>query len=199
MTSDEGWTVIELLDGAAIGAVQADIDRLLAEPPERRHAGDKPASGTRHLEALDERSSNVARLLEDDGLRDTVERFMPEAGAPVQVSYRSPQPGYGRQYLHADDMPRLTGGPTAVVTAIVALTDFTPRNGATRLVPGSHERPDLQRGSGQLADHADAVTVTVPAGSAIVFNGHLLHSGTLNDSDAERPALQLVWRAGPSA
>jgi len=36
VTSDEGWTVIELLDGAAIGAVQADIDRLLAEPPERR-------------------------------------------------------------------------------------------------------------------------------------------------------------------
>ena len=49
MTSDEGWTVIELLDGAAIGAVQADIDRLLAEPPERRHAGTgvrSPAAGS---------------------------------------------------------------------------------------------------------------------------------------------------------
>ena len=199
MTSDEGWTVIDLLDGAAISAVQADIDRLLAEPPERRHVGDKPASGTRHLEALDERSSNVARLLEDAALRDTVDRFMANAGAPVQVSYRSPQPGYGSQYLHADDMPRLADTPTAVVTAIVALTDFTSTNGATRLVPGSHERPDLQRDSGRLADHADAVTVTVPAGSAIVFNGHLLHSGTQNDSDAERPALQIVWRAGSSA
>ena len=198
--SGDGWLVVDaLLDGAAISAVLEDMERLLAEPPEHRHAGDKPASGTRHLEALDARSTPVADLLGDPRLGAAVDEFMANAGAPVQVSYRSPQPGYGSQYLHADDMPRLADTPTAVVTAIVALTEFTATNGATRLVPGSHDRPDLQRDSGRLADHADAVTVTVPAGSAIVFNGHLLHSGTQNDSDAERPALQIVWRAGSSA
>ena len=79
--------------------------------------------------------------------------------------------------------------------AIVALTDFTETNGATRLVSGSHLRPDLQRSSGRLDRHPDEELVLLRAGSALVFDGHVLHSGTPNASTAERPALQIVWRA----
>jgi len=53
-----------------------------------------------------------------------------------------------------------------VVTAIVALTDFTQTNGATRIIPGSHCRPDLQRQSGSLKDHPNQILLTGPTGTA---------------------------------
>ena len=96
--------------------------------------------------------------------------------------------------LHADDAPKLDDAPSRVATAIVTLVEFTDTNGATRVVPGSHRRPDLQRRSGSLDSHPDEMTLTGPAGTAFVFDGHLLHSGTINRSDADRPALQITWR-----
>ena len=113
---------------------------------------------------------------------------------PGGVVYRSPRPGYGAQRLHADAVPQLDrSAPATCATAIVALTDFGPDNGATRVVPGSHRRPDLQRRSGSLDDHPDAVTLQGRAGTAFVFSGHLLHGGSLNRSDRPRPALQVVF------
>ncbi len=81
-----------------------------------------------------------------------------------------------------------------VVTAIVALCPIDAGNGGTRLVPGSHRRPDLQRRAEALELHPDEIVPTLAVGDALVFDGHLLHSGTQNHSDADRPALQIVWR-----
>lgn len=89
-------------------------------------------------------------------------------------------------------MPTLDPLPDRVATAIVALVPFTAENGATRVVPGSHRRIDLQRRSGGLSSHPDERTLTCAAGDAFVFSGHLLHSGTPNRSDHERPALQIT-------
>jgi ectoine hydroxylase-related dioxygenase (phytanoyl-CoA dioxygenase family) len=80
------------------------------------------------------------------------------------------------------------------------LDAFTARNGATRVVPGSH------RASGPLqksirdpaANHPRQELVTAPAGSVLVFNGHLWHSGTRNESDGPRRALQLQYVASAS-
>ncbi len=87
-------------------------------------------------------------------------------------------------------------GPAAVATAIIPLVDMSAANGATTVVPGSHRRPDLQRLSGSLETHDDEVVLAAPAGSAIVFTGHLLHAGRPNRSDAPRPVLQVLWRRG---
>src|SRR5207249_11088865 len=55
-----------------------------------------------------------------------------------QLSGRDPLQGYGQQGLHADWVPRAPSEPFRIVTAIWPLDDFTPNNGATRLVPGTH-------------------------------------------------------------
>ena len=75
--------------------------------------------------------------------------------------------------------------------SIWLLDDFTEENGATRVVPGSHRRtvrvgdelPD------PLAPHPEQVTLTAPAGTVIVFNSHLWHGGTRNNTDRPRRAL----------
>ena len=136
----------------------------------------------------------MADLLSRAPLVDAVSSIIGLCGAPAQVSYRSPQPGFGSQKLHTDDAPKLDDGPDRAATAIVALVDFTASNGATRVVSGSHRRPDLQRLAGNLERHDDEELVLLERGSAVVFSGHLLHSGTTNSRDAERPALQFVWR-----
>ena len=191
----QGWVRLPgVLSPAEVDAVVEACVRLLDEPPERRRRGDRPHGGTRHLMELDDRVPVVAALLARPPLTDAVTAVVGLGARIDQVSYRSPQPTHGGQSLHADDVPKLDAGPDRVATAIVALTDFTADNGATRVVPGSHRRPDLQRAPASLPSHPDEIVLTGHAGDAFVFSGHLLHSGTTNRSPHERPALQITWR-----
>lgn len=191
-----GWTTIpDLLSEGEVAQVNAACARLLTVPEHERRRRDKPFGGTRHLAELDDRSELIADILRRPRLLEVVGTILGTTVHPDEVGYRSPQPSFGGQKLHADGLPRLADEPASVATAIIALTGFTADNGATRLVPGSHRRPDLQRHSGTLESHPDEIVVTCPAGTAIVFDGHVLHSGTTNRSATERPALHLVWRA----
>jgi ectoine hydroxylase-related dioxygenase (phytanoyl-CoA dioxygenase family) len=107
---------------------------------------------------------------------------------------RNPLPGFGQQGLHADWMPRSPGEPFYVVTSILMLDDFTAENGATRVVPGSHLslQPPPKPMAQPSAHHRDETIVTGSAGSLLVFNGHLWHSGRRNDSQGPRRAVQTV-------
>ncbi len=111
---------------------------------------------------------------------------------------RNPLPGFGDQGLHADSRPRGRGEPNLVLTALWMLDDFTRDNGATRVVPRSHRllgavpKSFAQPG----ARHPDEVVVTGAAGSVLVLNGHLWHSGRLNQNPRPRRAAQHVLMAG---
>ena len=192
---EQGWAAIpHLLSDDEVAAARSVCAELLRLPPTERRAGDKPAAGTHHLNELDDRSDLIRSLVERPLLTELVSTILGPRFDRCQVSYRSPQPSFGAQKLHADDLPKQAIGPDTIATAIVALTPFTADNGATRVVPGSHRRPDLQRRSGNLDHHPDEIVLTGHAGTAFVFSGHLLHSGTRNRSGSERPALQLLWR-----
>src|SRR5262245_4571909 len=89
---------------------------------------------------------------------------------------RDPSPGHGQQSLHTDWM-RTAAEPFQMVTTLWLLDDFTPDNGATRVVPGSHRMPNpLPKSMAQPESrHPDQKTVIAWAGSVLVFNSHLLH------------------------
>jgi len=110
---------------------------------------------------------------------------------------RNPLPGFGQQGLHADWMPRASGEPYYVVTALFMLDDFTPDNGATRVVPGTHRQmATVPKSFAQpLAHHPDEKLVTGKAGSLLLMNGHLWHSGTRNTSNGPRRVVQMVIAA----
>src|SRR5262249_29251496 len=110
---------------------------------------------------------------------------------------RNPRPGFGQQGLHSDAVPRAAADPFSVVTAIWMLDDFTTENGATRVVPRSHlvTRPLAKSFAQPLAHHPEERVITGDAGSVLIFNGHLWHSGTQNRSQGPRRAVQMIFVA----
>jgi ectoine hydroxylase-related dioxygenase (phytanoyl-CoA dioxygenase family) len=104
---------------------------------------------------------------------------------------RAALPGEGDQGLHADWSGAVAAGCYQVANSLWMLDDFTECNGPTRVVPGSH-RWAMTPADG-MADtkdpHPDEILVTGTAGTCVIFNAHLWHSGTLNRTDRRRRAL----------
>jgi hypothetical protein len=78
-----------------------------------------------------------------------------------------------------------------VCNTVWMLDDFTPENGATRAVPGSHRwgtRPQDELAD-PFATHPQEVLVTGPAGTVVVMNAHLWHGGTANRTSRPRLAM----------
>ncbi len=95
-------------------------------------------------------------------------------------------PGESRQRLHRDAVSWQRAGLQRefLFSVNIALTDFRADNGATVVVPGSHrwpaDRPPLE---------SELTQAEMPAGSALVYLGGLLHSGGENVTNELRMGL----------
>jgi ectoine hydroxylase-related dioxygenase (phytanoyl-CoA dioxygenase family) len=91
-------------------------------------------------------------------------------------------PGQPEQFLHRDIAiwPYIQdaglAAPQAMVSALIALSDFTAEVGATRVIPGSHKWEDFHR----TPDPADTVQAVMPAGSAVLYLGKTVHAAGAN-------------------
>jgi ectoine hydroxylase-related dioxygenase (phytanoyl-CoA dioxygenase family) len=109
------------------------------------------------------------------------------------LNSRAALPGQGLQGLHADWGVLPEAQDYQICNSIWLLDDFTAENGATRVVPGTHRKrgmaPADELDGDPTAAHPDEVQLIAPAGTVVVFNGHVWHGGTRNDSDRPRRAL----------
>ncbi|MFL5807504.1 MAG: phytanoyl-CoA dioxygenase family protein [Roseiflexaceae bacterium] len=107
------------------------------------------------------------------------------------LNARSALPGQGLQALHADWSGPVQPGNFFVCNSIWLLDDFTEINGATRIVPGSHQSgqspTDAMRDP--RAAHPEEIKLLAPAGTVVIFNAHTWHGGTLNATSQPRRAL----------
>ena len=103
-------------------------------------------------------------------------------------------PGEAAQVLHRDDgiYPIGIQGMELQVSAMWALDDFTRENGATHVVPGSHQGP--ARSAGGRAEHS--VQAMMCKGSALLYLGSVLHGGGANCTDAPRMGLINTYALG---
>ena len=159
----------------------------------------KPAvaneSGTRHIPDLVNRDSVFEGIYTNPRILAAVYHILRHRFRVGQIGGRDPLPGYGQQGLHADWTARYKGEPFRIVTAIWLLDDFTGENGATRVVPGTHRLLTLppKSFSDPASRHPDQQIVVASAGSVLVFNGHLWHSGTANRSSGSRRVIQCIF------
>jgi hypothetical protein len=111
-------------------------------------------------------------------------------------------PGERAQAIHADDLlyklPR--PHPDIYCNVMVALSDFTEANGATRLVPGSHrwpEDPEIRLADGDTADDRfDTIAAEMPRGSVCFFLGTTYHGGGANRTAQPRHGMTVAYCAG---
>ena len=85
-------------------------------------------------------------------------------------------PSGNPQYMHrdSDDWPKMCSPTSEVcqVSCMLALSDFTVENGATRVAPGSHLWSDYKR----EATESEITQAVMPAGSGMIYTGKVLHS-----------------------
>ncbi len=126
-------------------------------------------------------------------LLDAVGALIGERFFLSQVEGREPLQGCGHQKLHRDLAAQRPGD---TVIAIAYFDDYSPENGATRIVPGSH-RPPLGEPQFDFNDESHSVQLSGGAGDILVFDADLVHAASLNPSGARRRAILITYFAEP--
>ena len=81
------------------------------------------------------------------------------------------------------DFRRLLNGYMASINLFIAISDFHATNGATLVVPGSHQKTE-QPNRNYLQRHK--IQIQCPAGSMVVFDSTLWHASGRNHSGRDR-------------
>lgn len=180
---EQGYLVIASAIAAdCLAGLRESFERVAQEEVE---AGGRQG-GTRHLGTLEGKGELFQRLLVQPQPLAAAWHVLKRPFRCEGVDGRDPLPGHGLQGIHADT-------PTSqslLVNCLWLLDDYTPENGATRVVPGSH------RAAGKLPKvnpedrFPGEVVVTAEAGSVLIFDGHLLHGGTRNRSHRSRRVIR---------
>jgi ectoine hydroxylase-related dioxygenase (phytanoyl-CoA dioxygenase family) len=152
---------------------------------------------TTRIGALIARSEICRTLATNPQLLEIAEGLLGKFSPTVQLSLTQAvniAPGEGSQILHRDR--GLWGGhiPRRIETQLgtmIAVTDFTHENGATRVVPGSATW-DAKR---QAQPH-EIASAEMKAGSILVYNGTVIHGGGPNSTDSPRLGVLLHYTLG---
>ncbi len=112
------------------------------------------------------------------------------------VDLRSPKKNFGYQALHIDYFPRENKfEPFAGVVCIIYLDETNKTNGSLRLIPGSHKKlgwPDDH--IDVFGNHKNQINLNVPAGTIVIMNQNLWHSGTKSISGKPRKSIYIDIR-----
>jgi ectoine hydroxylase-related dioxygenase (phytanoyl-CoA dioxygenase family) len=105
------------------------------------------------------------------------------------------RPGETAQPIHADTQLLNLARPHVPIslTCMLAISDYTADNGATRLVPRSHLRPEAPKYGSEAED---AVSIEFASGSALLFDSQVWHGGSANHSAESRVGLAMAYCAG---
>jgi ectoine hydroxylase-related dioxygenase (phytanoyl-CoA dioxygenase family) len=187
----DGYAVLPgVLSGAQLEAIRTRLAELLVAEGDQAGLEVHQEAGTNRLADLVNKGPMFEPCFTDPQVMACVFHVLGDFKLS-SLNFREALPGQGLQALHAD-----YGGPAPasgfqVCNSIWLLDDFTPDNGATRVVPGSHRADTVPRLAmpDPTAPHPDEVLLIAPAGTVVVFNSHTWHGGTVNRTDRPRRAL----------
>src|SRR5215510_12629646 len=186
-----GYVVLpDVIDSGWLTRLRTAFERAVDQ---KQTTTNSKQSGTRHAGELIQKDEAFDGVLTHPQILAAVYHVLRRSFKVLVLGGRDPLPGYGQQGLHTDWYPRTSSDePFSVVTAIWLLDEFIEKNGATRLIPGSHLtlKPLPKPMQQPESNHPDQTLIIAKAGSALVFNGHLWHSGTRNESNRSRRVLQ---------
>ena len=135
------------------------------------------------------RGEQMAHLLDHPRLNAYLDAALSDTCIVYAYQSSTLLPGQGNygSRLHVD-CPRFIPGYMTNLGVIFPLDDFTLDNGATYVLKGSHQVPELPDEAGFLARASRAVC---SAGDMILFNGRLVHAAGTNTTDRARHSLTI--------
>lgn len=203
----DGYVIVEnAFSEEYCDAAVAALDRIAREHDIRPMDMDFSGRNTIRIMNLLQYDDLFQEFPVSDAFLPIIEQYLDPECLLSSMSSTNPGPGEKGQPLHADTWwldDRRFDFPVMVNT-ILALTDFTEENGATRFVPGSHlwseddvayETPDASYGKvpashpkGYMTEW-EPIVAEMPKGSVLVYDFKMLHGQGDNRTDKPRPAM----------
>jgi ectoine hydroxylase-related dioxygenase (phytanoyl-CoA dioxygenase family) len=191
----DGYTIVEgAIEPALLDELSADLARLEAELDAKPAANIFEGLRTVRLYNLLARGAVYQKIPVHENVLPIVERVLDRGCLISSLSSIAICPGEDAQPIHADDQVIPLPKPHApiICNTMWALTDFTPENGATRVIPGSHKADR----SPALGESHDTIPAAMPRGSVLVFSGSIWHGGGANATGARRVGVAMNYCAG---
>jgi hypothetical protein len=177
-------------------ALRKRTSEILTEEGAKAGAEFKQEDGAVRLANLVDKGEVFEQMIADPVVLECIESCLGPEFKLGSLNYRAANPNEGGlQPLHVDMGLLMDDSGFRVCNTIWLLDDFTPENGATRAVPGSHlwkQRPQ-QVLEDTNAPHPQQVLVTGKAGDVFLMNSHTWHGGTTNHTDQPRRALHCLY------
>ncbi|WP_424570855.1 phytanoyl-CoA dioxygenase family protein [Streptomyces sp. CH-036] len=208
VTRDGGVIIKGFLTQEQITRFNAEIEQpLRALAPGSSHENEIVAefhgSNTKRLTNLVTHSATFRSEVIDHPLVHEISDlvFLQESGTYWMTTAQVIEigPGNQAQILHRDLenwFPFIgmgPAGPEVTINFLVALTDFTEENGATRVIPGSNHWSDFEdRGTPE-----QTIPAVMNAGDVLLISGKTAHGGGANRTgDEYRRGLAFTFNAG---
>ncbi|KAF5269052.1 hypothetical protein FOXYS1_47 [Fusarium oxysporum] len=204
---EDGAIVIKgLLTSAQVEQLNQEMDPILQKVAVGGHASDvrlQNFHGMNTKRAGDLTNNSAVfrdHLLDNEFIHAVSQRCFAYRGKLGQDAYWLSSastihvgPGQKPQTLHRDlgsyPIFWMLGqeGPEAQINFLVATTDFTEANGATRIIPGSHKWEFNQHG-----DRDMTIAAEMEAGDCLLISGKVVHGTGENKTDQERGCLAVT-------
>jgi len=186
----DGYCVVEgVLDRDTVARIRAELSSIFETTPYGRD--DFEGHRTRRVYSLFSKTRALDELPTHPLVLDMLDRVLGPAqlSAPTGIEIG---PGEVAQGLHPDDAIYPLPRPHAelVVNVMWPFDDFTEANGATRIVPGSHRWVDEIPGP-----DTETISISMPAGSVLMYRGSLWHGGGANSTSRERIGVVMHYAA----
>lgn len=193
---EQGFLIFpELVDPAWLESLRSRIAELQKSEGEAAGKEVPRQQGVDMLGNLLDKGEVFQRMLRVPQVLAAVRHVLGGEMKVCALNFRAARPGEGNQALHSDYGPLRDDGTYRLCNSIWLLDDFTPENGATRLVPGTHRSGCLPESEmdDAMEPHPDQTVLTAKAGTVVVFNGHTWHGGTQNRTDSPRRAMTFAY------
>jgi len=192
-----GYVLVEdVLDADMLRLVRERVEQLYEEEGENAGSEFRKEPGARRLANLVDKGRIFQQLIATPQVLERVRHVLGDKFKLSSFNARSANPHSNEaQPLHCDASALPDENGYWVCNTIWLLDDFTPENGATRVIPGSQRWGQLPQDvlSNLDAPHPEEVLVLGRAGSVVVMNTHAWHGGTANKTDKHRRALHAFY------
>lgn len=200
MDRDGACIIRDMLSPDRLKALQEDVAPWIEQTPDG--LDDWAGRKTKRTGGLIARCASVREIAVEPLILGAANATLRRFCSKIQLNITqliTIMPGQGAQPLHRDRF--VWGGddgggviPEGIepqCNGIWAVEDFTEENGATNIVPGSHKWPFSRQ-----ARRDESIPAVMKAGSVLLYNGTVIHSGGENRSTAPRKALNVTYTLG---